>query len=441
MKKLLLLWLALLMTFSLTACTQEEPPEQIPTMDTLDFSEVRLEDCTDTDEVTDLVRMNVAYTNASGEYTTGDVVIRLYASVAPITVKNFQKLVKKGFYTNKTFHRVVPGFMIQGGAPTSAIEQATAIKGEFSSNGVENPLLHKRGVLSMARTQEPNSASSQFFIMLDEAPHLDGDYAAFGCVVYGMSTVDGIATTSLSMNYQMGEVSLPRNTVLIRYMTFVKHTSSGTTESTPETDTEPPITMDALDFSEVRLEDCTKSDAVTDLVRMNVTYTNAEGARVTGDVIIRLFAQAAPITVENFQTLVQNGFYNGTAFHRVVNGFMIQGGAPLAGQAPLTPIKGEFSANGVQNPLLHKRGVISMARTQYANSATSQFFIMHEAAPHLDGGYAAFGCVVFGMDTVDGIAATTVVANPQMDGEVSMPTESVVINYMSFVINQEPAAA
>ena len=124
---------------------------------------------------------------------------------------------------------------------------------------------------------------------------------------------------------------------------------------------------------------------------------------------IELDAAAAPLTAENFTKLVNEGFYDGLTFHRVIPGFMIQGGCPegTGMGGPGYSIKGEFAANGVDNPLRHTRGVISMARSQMPDSAGSQFFIMHADAPHLDGLYAAFGRVVAGMDVVDEIAAVT----------------------------------
>ena len=108
--------------------------------------------------------------------------IELEASAAPLTVENFEKLVKEGFYDGLTFHRIIPGFMIQGGDPdgNGMGGPGYGIKGEFASNGWNNPIKHTRGVISMARSMMPNSAGSQFFIMHKDAPHLDGDYAAFG---------------------------------------------------------------------------------------------------------------------------------------------------------------------------------------------------------------------------------------------------------------------
>ena len=128
--------------------------------------------------------------------------IELYPEVAPITVKNFEKLVKEGFYDGLTFHRVIPGFMIQGGDPqgNGMGGAKETIKGEFRANGVENNLKHTRGVISMARSFMPNSASSQFFIMHADAPHLDGQYAAFGKVVSGIEAVDEIASIPTDYN-------------------------------------------------------------------------------------------------------------------------------------------------------------------------------------------------------------------------------------------------
>lgn len=120
-----------------------------------------------------------------------------------------------------------------------------------------------------------------------------------------------------------------------------------------------------------------------------------------------LYPEIAPNTVKNFISLVKKGFYNGIIFHRVIRGFMIQGGDPngIGTGGPGYSIKGEFKANGFNNTLRHTKGVLSMARSMMPNSAGSQFFVMHEDSPHLDGQYAAFGKVISGMDTVDEIAS------------------------------------
>ena len=128
--------------------------------------------------------------------------LELDESAAPITVANFLKLVNEKFYDGLTFHRIIPGFMIQGGCPegTGMGGPGWEIKGEFAANGWNNPIKHVRGVISMARAMDPNSAGSQFFIMHQDAPHLDGGYAAFGHVVSGMDVVDEIAAVSTDWN-------------------------------------------------------------------------------------------------------------------------------------------------------------------------------------------------------------------------------------------------
>lgn len=124
----------------------------------------------------------------------GNIRIELFPDIAPITANNFVTLAKQGFYDGLIFHRVIPGFMIQGGCPEGRGTGGPGyqIKGEFSNNGFKNPLKHDRGVVSMARSAAPDSAGSQFFIMVKKSPHLDGSYAAFGKVISGMETVDKI---------------------------------------------------------------------------------------------------------------------------------------------------------------------------------------------------------------------------------------------------------
>ena len=143
---------------------------------------------TKTEEITNFVTI---------EMESGDkIVVELYPEIAPITVENFKKLVSESYYDGIIFHRVIAGFMIQGGDPTGTGMGGSkkTIKGEFKINGVNNTLSHKRGVISMARTQIPDSASSQFFICHADATFLDGQYAGFGAVVEGIETVDKIAS-------------------------------------------------------------------------------------------------------------------------------------------------------------------------------------------------------------------------------------------------------
>ena len=136
------------------------------------------------------------------ETTMGDMTLELFPSVAPVTVKNFLKLVDEKFYSGIIFHRVIKNFMIQGGDPlgTGYGGAKEKIKGEFASNGVMNPLMHTKGVISMARSMDPNSASSQFFIMHKDSPHLDGEYAAFGVVTEGLDVIDRIAEVKTNYN-------------------------------------------------------------------------------------------------------------------------------------------------------------------------------------------------------------------------------------------------
>lgn len=163
----------------------------------------------------------------------------LYPDIAPISVANFVSLIEKNFFDGLVFHRVISGFMIQGGGYDQTLyegnfnsKETKAIKGEFTANGVKNDLKHTRGVLSMARTSEPNSASSQFFIMHQDSPHLDGQYAAFGKITEGLDVVDAIAnvqTTALTgkvlfngAEYQQQMTDIPKNPIVIKTIDIIK---------------------------------------------------------------------------------------------------------------------------------------------------------------------------------------------------------------------------
>lgn len=180
----------------------EEVKSEIDSFKVIDFTE--------TDEVTEYVRISVK------DY--GMIVLRLRPDVAPKSVENFQNLVKSGHYDGKIFHRVIQNFMIQGGGFDTTGKQTTTagVVGEFESNGHVNNLLHVRGVLSMARAQDNNSATNQFFICDATSSHLDGDYAAFGYVLAGMNVVDKIAAVAVDSN------SKPSVDVVITDVTFVQ---------------------------------------------------------------------------------------------------------------------------------------------------------------------------------------------------------------------------
>ena len=191
MKKIIAILLcAVMLTFSLTSCGSKAPYDKSETE--TNFVLIDVED-------------------------KGQIVVELYPDVAPITVANFKKLVSQGFYDGLIFHRVISGFMVQGGDPkgNGTGGSSETIKGEFSANGVENNLKHERGVISMARSDDMDSASSQFFIMHKTSPHLDGKYAAFGKVVYGMDTVDKIA--EVATNYR----DKPLENVVMKEVYFV----------------------------------------------------------------------------------------------------------------------------------------------------------------------------------------------------------------------------
>ncbi len=201
-------------------------------------------------------------------------------------------------------------------------------------------------------------------------------------------------------------------------------------ETTAQTDADsgngnPDMSTVASEIDSMSLSDFEETDKTTEYVKLTV--------KDHGDIIIRLRADVAPLTVANFQSLVEQGFYDGLTFHRVYSGFMIQGGDPKGdGTGGTDSIKGEFSANGVTNNLSHIRGVISMARRSDSNdSGSCQFFICHADSKSLDGQYASFGYVVAGLDTVDSIAGVEVTYNA--GGEKSSPVSPVVIEKACFV--------
>lgn len=182
MKKILSLLISISMVFALSACGNTSVANALNSNETKSVSNVGGENTVQHKKVEISIK----------DY--GVIQVELDETAAPITVANFLKLVDNKFYDGLTFHRIIKGFMIQGGDPngngTGGSDEN--IKGEFASNGVPNPIKHERGVISMARAMDPNSASSQFFIMHQNAEHLDGDYAAFGHVISGMEVVDAI---------------------------------------------------------------------------------------------------------------------------------------------------------------------------------------------------------------------------------------------------------
>lgn len=178
MKKTILLFVTAMAMLMIVACGDDKTTESKEQTDNTNYA----------NDVTENPIVTITMENDK------KIVIELKPKTAPNTVANFISLVEDGFYDGLIFHRVIPGFMVQGGDPdgTGMGGPDYSINGEFSSNDFENTLTHERGVLSMARTQDPNSAGSQFFIMTESATHLDGDYAAFGQVIEGMDVIDEI---------------------------------------------------------------------------------------------------------------------------------------------------------------------------------------------------------------------------------------------------------
>ena len=197
--------------------TAPETAEAAQPAEALDMNAVRAEinskkpeDFVESAEPTDYVKLSVK--------DFGEIVVKLRPDLAPISAQNFKDLVARHYYDGSNFHRVYPGFMIQGGAGS---ENLPAIKGEFAANGVQNPLLHVRGVLSMARATAMDSATSQFFLMHADNATLDGNYAAFGYIVAGLETVDKVCQIPLGDNPYNGEHSVPQVDVIIESAVFV----------------------------------------------------------------------------------------------------------------------------------------------------------------------------------------------------------------------------
>ncbi|MBR6563316.1 MAG: peptidylprolyl isomerase [Clostridia bacterium] len=332
----------------------------------------------------------------------GTITVELDQTQAPVTVKNFVKLAESGFYDGLTFHRIMEGFMMQGGDPKGDGTGGSTDKiiGEFTSNGHKNTISHKRGVISMARSKAMNSASSQFFIVHEDSAFLDGDYAAFGCVVEGMDVVDKVCTSAKPIDGN-GSIAKSAQPVIKSITIRVEDKKPGIDLGT-NTETSSTVSNDSSDVSDE--SEVSKEDISTSLDKTKIYYATID-IKDYGTVKIKLDQDEAPITVENFVLLAESGFYDGLTFHRIMEGFMMQGGDPKGDGTGGSDksIVGEFSGNGYDNDISHLRGVISMARAQHPDSASSQFFIVHKDSTFLDGLYAAFGYVTDGMDVVDAI--------------------------------------
>src|SRR5215472_3294438 len=287
---------------------------------------------------------------------------------APKHVEHFITLARQGYYDGSAFHRVVAYGIIQGGDPL--LKDPSTPRKLWGTGGLNqladefSDMKHERGVVStVSIPDKPNSDGAQFFVSIAPQPVLDGKFSAFGRVTEGMDVVEKI---SQSPNAADGLVDKP---VRILKVTIEK--------------------KKVQPFLDARADELRKT------VVMKTTL---------GTMKIKMEPDWAPNTVRNFLMLVQTGWYNGTAFHRVVKGFVAQGGmgdtrpggAPHAADRWVQNIKGEF-----RKDVLHVRGIVSMARTDDPDSGSTSFFLMLGAAPNLDGQYAAFARVVDGLDVLD----------------------------------------
>ncbi len=287
---------------------------------------------------------------------------------APKHVQQFVTLTRQGYYDGSAFFRVVANGIIQGGDPL--LKNPKTARSQWGTGGLNllagenSDLKHERGVVSTVRI--PNKADSdgaQFFVCLFPQPGLDGQFSAFGRVTEGLDVVERISQVPV------GADGLAEKPVRIVKVTLEKKK------------VEPFL------------------NATAEEMRKTVTLKTT-----LGTLKIKLEPDWAPNHVRNFLKLVSTGWYDGTAFHRLIRGFMVQGGMPdsRAGGAPhaadrwVRPLKGEF-----RDDIKHDRGIVSMARTDDPNSATTSFFLMLGPAPHLDGKYSAFGRVVSGLEVLD----------------------------------------
>jgi cyclophilin family peptidyl-prolyl cis-trans isomerase len=294
---------------------------------------------------------------------------------APKHVEQFIRLARQGYYNGSAFHRVVANGIVQGGDPL--LKNPKTPKNLWGTGGLNllagefSDLKHERGVVSTVRIpNKPDSDGSQFFICIAPQPSLDGQFSTFGRVTEGMDVVERISQVPAGEN---GVANEP-----VRILTVA---------------IEPKKVQPFL-------------TATPDEMRKTVTFKTT-----LGSIKIKMEPDWAPENVRNFLMLASTGWYNGTAFHRIVKGFVVQGGAPAAPRAHpadrwVHPVKGEFRGD-----VKHIRGVVSMAHGDDPNSATTSFFLMLGPAEHLDGQYSAFGRIVEGIEVLDAFE------KEELDGE------------------------
>ncbi len=314
------------------------------------------------------------------ETTMGTIVMQLDAGAAPNHVGYVLDQAEAGAYDGTVFHRAVPMGIVQGGDPISKDPAKTASYGTGGLNKLKREINERRtvrgAVAAVLVPNKPDSAGAQFFICLTDQPGLDGQFTVFGDVVEGLEVAEQISQTALDAD---GRLS-----------TRVAITKASVRDTPPPT---------AAPFAEAPVEEL-------------ATWRATIGTTV-GDIVIGFAPDVAPGHVRNFLRLAQLGVYDGTAFHRVVPGFAIQAGDLSSRAAPLTQVQRRAvgSVAGEFNPLTHEAGIVSMARGDDPDSASTSFFICTAASPSLDGKYTAFGRVLEGMDVVAAIEQTP------LDGE------------------------
>jgi len=314
------------------------------------------------------------------ETTLGPIVVQLDAEAAPNHVGYMLDQAEAGAYDGTVFHRAVPLGIIQGGDPLSKDPAKASLYGAGGLNRLKrepNARKHLRGSVSaVLQPNKPDSAGAQFFICLTDQPGLDGQFTVFGEVVEGLEVAEQISQSPLDAQGRLtSRIAISKATVR---------------------DTPPAA---AVPFS---------TSTVEELAGYRATITTT-----LGDIVIGFAPEVAPEHVRNFLRLAQLGVYDGTGFHRVVPRFAVQAGDLSSRQAPLTQVQRKVvgTVKGEFNAVKHEPGVVSMARGDDPDSATTSFFIVTAPTPSLDGKYTAFGRVIQGMDVV------TAIEQAPVDGE------------------------
>ena len=326
----------------------------------------------------------------------GNIVIEFFPDKAPVHVNYFAGLVKSGFYTGTTFHRVILGGIIQAGDPLS---KDPAKKALYGSGGLKklkaefNDTRHVRGTVSAVLLPgDPNSGGSQFFICVSDQPQLDGKYTAWGHVVEGMEVVDKISAVPADAN----QLALQRIEIKNAFLRPI-----------------PPLRP--IPFAEASKEEM-KNYRVIPKTSL-------------GQIELEVFPEVAPEHVRNFLKLAKLGLYDNTVWHRVVPGFVVQGGDLSTRTEPVTP---EQMAKFVRNlqvelgELKHEKGTLSMARGEALDSASTSFFICLAPQPPLDGKYTVFGKVVNGLEVVDKMGSVPTFDNERPKDRIDLIRAEVV---------------